>query len=301
MNRSHVVRYRLLPALLLIAAAPASAAVKKTIAVAPIEVQAAARVGWMSGEALHAQLISELTNSGRYRVVERENIEGVLGEQDLATAGRTRTQSSPKTGDIEGAQMMIKAVITDAEQESGKDSSASIMGIGGGAAKTTYRVTMDLRIYDTQTSLIMETATVTAKQVVKQGGVGVNLGGVHVGGNRQKADTTGAITRDLIQQALSRIDTQAQVLGWKTKVLTASGDKIIIKGGTRDGLEPGMRFTVWQLGDPIIDDETGEVLDQGEETRVAEIRLTEVKEQVAYAAKTSGTDPQKGQIVKLLQ
>ena len=103
-------------------AAGAEAEVKKSIAVAPIGSTAGA-VKWITGEAIQAQLITELTKTGRYRVVERENIQGILGEQDLASGGRSRKGSGPASGDLEGAQLMIKGVITDAEEESAKGGS----------------------------------------------------------------------------------------------------------------------------------------------------------------------------------
>ncbi len=277
----------------------AQAEVKKSIAVAPIG-WSAGTVSWVSGEAIEAQLISELTKTGRYRVVERENISGILGEQDMGTAGRTRKGSGPATGDLEGAQLMIKGVITDAEEESGKGGRGSFGGISLGGRKTVYRVTMDFRIYDTQTSLILDTATVTAEQVKKKKSAGLRIGGLGLGGDKSAGDTTGAIIRDLIQQALVAVDKQAEKLGWKSKVLTVKKEKVVILGGSRDGLEDGMRFKVFQLGEQIIDEDTGQVLDEGEETEVGEIKLVQVKEKVSYATSVTGEAAQKGNVVKLI-
>lgn len=277
----------------------AQAEVKKSIAVAPIG-SSAGTVAWISGEAIQAQLITELTKTGRYRVVERENIGGILAEQDMGTAGRTRKGSGPATGDLEGAQLMIKGVITDAEEESGKGARGSFAGISLGGRKTIYRVTMDFRIYDTQTSLILDTATVTAEQVKKKKSGGLRIGGLGLGGDKSAGDTTGAIIRDLIKQALVAVDKQAEKLGWKSKVLTVKNDKVVILGGSRDGLEDGMRFRLFQLGEQIIDEDTGQVLDEGEETEVGEIKLTQVKEKVSYATSVTGEPAQKGNVVKLI-
>jgi len=277
----------------------AQAEVKQSIAVAPITSTAGA-TSWITGEAIQAQLISELTKTGRYRVVERENIRGIIAEQDMGTAGRTRKGSAPATGDIEGAQLMIKGVITDAEEESSKGGRGSIRGFSLGGKKTIYRVTMDFRVYDTQTSLILDTATVSAEQVKKGKSGGLSIGGIGLGGGKSKGDTTGAIVRDLINDALAAIDKQAKKLGWKSKVLLAKGEKIVILGGSRDGLEKGMRFKLIQLGEQIIDEDTGQVLDEGEETEVGEIKLTQVKEKVAYAASVTGEPAAKGNIVKLI-
>ncbi len=277
----------------------AQAEVKRSIAVAPIQWSAGA-VSWVTGEALQAQMISELNKSGRYRVVERENLQGMLNEQDIGAAGRTRGGSGPKVGDLEGAQMMIKCVVTDAEEKASSGASGSVFGIGGGGKKTFYKLTMDVRIYDTQTGLIADTATVSAEQEKKKKKAGVNLGIVQLGKEDSGGDTTGEITRELIRKALAAVDKQADVLGWTSSVFTVKGDKIIIRGGERDGLEPGMKFKVFALGEALVDEDTGEVLDEGEETEVGEIELTKVKEKIAYAKSTSGDTPEKGNKVKLI-
>lgn len=280
-------------------AAGAEAEVKKSIAVAPITSTAGA-VKWISGEAIQAQLITELTKTGRYRVVERENIGGILAEQDLQSGGRSRKGSGPASGDLEGAQLMIKGVITDAEEESAKGGSGSFGGFSLGGKKTVYRVSMDFRIYDTQTSLILDTVAVTAEQIKKKKGGGLRIGGLGLRGDASEGDTTGAIVRDLIKQALAAIDKQAEKLGWKSKVLMVKGDKIIILGGSRDGLENGMRFKLFSLGEQLIDEDTGQVLDEGEETEVGEIKLTQVKDKVSYATMVTGEPAQKGYVVKLV-
>jgi len=277
--------------------ARAKAEIKKTIAVAPIQ-WSVGTVSWISGEALQAQMISELSNTGRYRVVERENLDGMLKEQDLATEGRMRGGSGAETGELEGAQLMIKPVITDAEATESSGRSGSFKGFGMGKSKTVYKITMDVRIYDTSTGMILDTATVSAEQVKKGESGSGGVGGLGFGGNKDAGgDTTGDITRQLINDALKAIDKQAETIAWKSKVVLAKGDKIVIRGGERDGLEAGMKFKVFKLGEPIVDEDSGEVLDAGEETEVATIELTEVKDKVAYAKKITGDQPEKGNTV----
>ena len=76
--------------MLVVGAMPALAEIKKTIAVAPV-VWSAGAVSWISGEALQAQMITELNNSGRYRVVERENLQGMLAAVGGDGAGDGRS------------------------------------------------------------------------------------------------------------------------------------------------------------------------------------------------------------------
>jgi hypothetical protein len=158
---------------------------------------------------------------------------------------------------------------------------------------------MDVRIYDAQTSLILDTVTVTAEQVKKKKGGGVNLGIVSVGGDESEGDTTGAIIRSLIKDALRAIDKQADVLGWKSTVKAIVKGRAVILGGSRDGLEEGMEFELFELGEAVVDDD-GTVLDEGEETKVGLIKVAQVKDKVCYCEKVSGQDPAKNNVVKLV-
>ncbi len=77
-------------------------------------------------------------------------------------------------------------------------------------------------------------------------------------------------------------------------------EKAVVLGGKRDGLEKGMKFKLFELGEQIIDEDTGEVLDEGEETEIGEIELVQVKEKISFAVSTTGQSPQKGNVVKLV-
>ena len=60
-----------------------------------------------------------------------------------------------------------------------------------------------------------------------------------------------------------------------------------------------MQFDIIDKTEPLIDDETGEILDEGDETTVGRIAVIEVKEKVSYCQKLSGRDPAKGDMVRL--
>ena len=285
----------------ILSATTAQADVKRSIAVAPIG-STSGTVSWISGEAIQAQLITELDKTGRYRVVERENLAGILQEQDLAAQGRMRKGSGAKSGDLEGAQLMIKCVITDAEEATSEGTSGGFGGFGGSKSKTVYRVTMDVRVYDTTTGLILGTHNVSTEQVKKSKGGGFGIGGLRLGKKKSKGDTTGDITRELIQKCIAAIDKVAEVNAWKSKVLTVRGENIIILGGSRDGLEMGMKFKLFELGEALIDEATGEVLDEGEETEIGTIQLSKIKDKISYATMVGGQGTAaKGNVVRLIK
>ena len=273
-------------------ASTAQAEIKRTIAVAPVD-WTAPQVTWTSEGAIEAQLISALNDSGRYRVLERMDLNAMIGEQQIAGGGGLKS--------LKGAQMLIKPVVTDAAAESSSGRSIRFGGVGGDKEASVFRVTMNMRIYDVQTGDILDTVTVTGKQESQSRNRGGSFGNWDVGKEQSSGTTTGTMTHALIKLAVSAIDKNAHALRWASNVKTIAGGKAVIMGGARDGVEKGMIFELYELGAQIIDDDTGEILDAGEETKVGKLKVTQVKDKVSYLAKVSGKSPKKGNVVKLIE
>jgi TolB-like protein len=67
---------------------------------------------------VQVMLADALATNGRVRVVEREKIQEILAEQNLATAGRIDPSTASKLGKILGAQyMLLGAIIVDPKME----------------------------------------------------------------------------------------------------------------------------------------------------------------------------------------
>jgi TolB-like protein len=93
-------------ALLLPAAAQGQA--QAIVAVLPLNVGSLTPGDYAGfGKGLQDMLIVDLANSGRYRVVDRSNIQRILEEQNLAKTGAIDPQTAVKIGKILGAHYMI--------------------------------------------------------------------------------------------------------------------------------------------------------------------------------------------------
>jgi curli biogenesis system outer membrane secretion channel CsgG len=110
---------------------------------------------------IEAIVIDTLNRTGRFRLVERNALEGVLGEQDLAASGRVAKPSGAATGNVLGAQYLVQVVVTDYEGDVQSTSSGvgglltrtGIPGIGGlGVKSGKGRVGLNFRIVDAATS-----------------------------------------------------------------------------------------------------------------------------------------------------
>ncbi|MDD5347891.1 MAG: CsgG/HfaB family protein [Candidatus Omnitrophica bacterium] len=164
---------------------------KARIAVADFDVKAAKAYGEI-GTGLKDMLVTALVNSNRFRVVERQVLDAVMQEQQLAASGAAAPgQTGAQKGMIRTADVMITAAVTEFEPKA----SGGIGGIGGGGraggaivgaimggAMNKAHMALDIRIIDTSTSEVLAATRVQGQATDVMGGIfaGV-LGGVPLG------------------------------------------------------------------------------------------------------------------------
>ncbi|GAA3716496.1 hypothetical protein GCM10022421_25370 [Oceanisphaera sediminis] len=102
----------------------------------------------------------------------------------------------------------------------------------------------------------------------------------------------------LINQAVTRIFQESMENIYPLRVIGVTGNRVIINQGGKT-LKNGSYFTVYSLGEKLVDPYTGEVLGQDEEA-IGKIRITTVKPKMAYARLVEGDAGlvEKGQIVR---
>ncbi|MCX7926516.1 MAG: CsgG/HfaB family protein [Candidatus Omnitrophica bacterium] len=164
---------------------------KARIAVADFDVKAAKAYGEI-GTGLRDMLVTALVNSQRFRVVERQVLDAVMQEQQLASSGAAAPgQTGAQKGKIKTADILITAAVTEFEPHA----SGGMGGIGGGGrtggaivgailggAMNKAHMALDIRIIDTSTSEVLAATRVQGQATDVLGGVfaGV-LGGVPLG------------------------------------------------------------------------------------------------------------------------
>ena len=136
---------------------------KARVAIADFDVKAAKATGEI-GTGLREMLITALVNSSRFRVVERQVLNAVMQEQELAASGAAAKGNGAGRGQIQTADIIITAAVTEFEPQS----SGGAGGIGGGgglgsgilggllgASLNKAHVALDIRIVDTSTSEVL--------------------------------------------------------------------------------------------------------------------------------------------------
>ena len=89
---------------------------RKTIAVADFENKAGAEAQWNLGNGMAEMLTTALVNTNRFIVVERQNIQGIIQEQDFSVSGRTINVGAPKIGSLLNTQILVSGAITEFSQ-----------------------------------------------------------------------------------------------------------------------------------------------------------------------------------------
>ncbi|MCB1864732.1 MAG: peptidoglycan-binding protein [Chromatiales bacterium] len=144
--------------------------------------------GWWTGSignGMADQLTTALFNSNRYIVLERQALEHVLTEQDLGASGRIRQDTAAPIGQIEGAELLIVAAVTEFEGNAGGagggvgGGGGGIFGAIAGGIKRAH-MAIDLRVIDAKTSRILAATSVEGKST--DFNVGGALGGYGGGG-----------------------------------------------------------------------------------------------------------------------
>lgn len=113
------------------------------------------------GVGMRDMLTTALFNTNRYIVLEREKLDVVMAEQDLAQAGRIKKGTEAPTGEIYGADLIITGAVTEfAGSAKGAGGGTKVLGVrvGGGVKKA--HMAIDIRIIDAKTSQIVAATSV---------------------------------------------------------------------------------------------------------------------------------------------
>jgi len=154
------------------------------------------------GNQLADVLSNELSATGDFKIIERQQIGAVLAEQDLASPSRMRPGSSPHTGNVTGAQYLVTgSVASYTEDTSNTGGGISVAGFHvGGGQKQAY-VALDLRVIDAETSEVVFSRTVegrsTDSAINLSGYVGNGVGGDF--GHSKKTPASKAVRAALIE------------------------------------------------------------------------------------------------------
>jgi curli biogenesis system outer membrane secretion channel CsgG len=148
----------------LLAAGSSHAASKPVVGIADFKKSIA--INWWGGQVgrdMADMLANELMGTKKFSVVERQKINAVIAEQNLAASGRVRKGSGASTGQLTGAQYLVTGTVTSySEDVASTGGGLSFKGISLGGSKGKAYIAVDLRVIDTTTGEVVDSRTVEA-------------------------------------------------------------------------------------------------------------------------------------------
>lgn len=150
------------------------------------------------GQGMADMLSDSLFNTGRFIVLEREHLNEVTQEQDLANSSRFNQATAAPIGKLEGAQLLIRGSITSFEPAC---KGGSLIIVSGNQAC----VSVNIRIIDAATGRVVNATTVDGTSASNSVGLIFARGDMPIGlGAYSKTPMEQAI-RNCIEKAVNYI------------------------------------------------------------------------------------------------
>lgn len=230
------------------------------------------------------------TLSDMFTVVERDKLALIMKEQGLSAAGALDPQTAAKVGKILG----IRYIVTGGIDKFAINKTGGAIGrFGVGGNVVTANATINVRFIDTTTA--ERIVSVAAEADVRKGGgffKGTSLSRDAEWGIASETIEKAAldVVAKLVEPAtLSRIKAAAvpagTIGGLEAKIAKVDGTRAFLTVGASSGIKVGDKFVIFNIGDAIVDPDTGQKLG-AEEKQVGEATVTEVQDRFAIITVT---------------
>ena len=212
---------------------------------------------------LTEMLTTTVIKTGRFVVLERQQMQAVVAEQDLNTAGRVNKETGAAQGHIIGAQAMITGDITGysyTQQSLGGSALNVIKNVKVGASKVSAMVVVDLRMVDAATGEVL--ASATGNGSASSTGVATDLtkGDQQITASGAWSTPLGQASRAAITKVVEQLVAGMPVPRWSAKVVDVRDGVVDLNAGTDGGVSPGEILEVYEVQPPLIDPDTGKNL-----------------------------------------
>ncbi len=249
------------------------------LAVMPVENTFAAEYRTNVGNALADIFISELMKTGRFVVLERKDLEQLIGEIDLGEAGYVEEETKVPKGFFKGVQYAFFAKLTDFGIESRSVGGGGIIGgaLGGlGVKKQKARARIDFRLVEVRTVKTILTGSGEG-QFSRTGlsAIGANFGswiaGIDIHSSEFRESEVGKAIMKAVNQIIDQIKAKFPL---RARVVAVSGTTVYLDLGENAGLRPGMVGRLLEL--TVIRDQDGTVIFE-EKKEVGKVEILEVQ------------------------
>lgn len=251
---------------------------KKRIAVLTFSDQTQTRSGfrWGNykhvGEGIMEMVTTELVKTGKYRVMERSQIDAIIAEQGLQQSGLVTEETAVELGKMLGVELAVFGAVTEFGYSKSKKN-VRVPGVRLKVGNNKATVALDIRIVSVTTGEILTAEDVREEKSATS--LGVDTRKIDFSDQRSFDESVvGKAARKAVERLIKMIDKDAERVPWQAKVITMQDNKVYINSGALDGVKIGETFAVFRPGKKLIDPDTGLNLGAIEE-KVGIIKVTD--------------------------
>jgi curli biogenesis system outer membrane secretion channel CsgG len=219
-----------------------------------------------SGQAdtLSTMIESAVAGTGRFRLIERQQLGKLVGEQARARGGVVTTNNPGAMGGFEGVDYLIYGTITSLSAKSAADIGSNLVsGLFGNknanCTATSATLALDIKITDADSGEIKYVTRINETQ-------------------RAQASCEGKSNIDaalLMRSASEKVASGLVTSIYPIQVAAVQGDGTIVLNYGDGAVQPGAVMAVYAKGQEIRDPTTGEVLG-ADEQKLGMIRVTTI-------------------------
>jgi curli biogenesis system outer membrane secretion channel CsgG len=244
------------------------------------------------GEGLGDMLVTALIDSKRFVVLERRDFKDVTTELDLQQkSGDVKADSAVKAGQLLGAQILIRASLTELSYQK------NVTGLGGGiveeihAGQAAYAAmcAVDIKLIDVETGQILDSVKGEGKVTNKAKFVGFSSKQFAFGQASFENSSIAKAIRQAVQDGVKKLVDRTEKVPWEAKIASISNDTLYLNFGANAGIKEGTMLEIFKAGKPIIDPDTKVVLGREEDTVLGKCRVNSLKPKFSTAVVTEGS------------
>lgn len=240
---------------------------KPTVAV--VQIDDLARTG--HAETLSKMIETAVAGTGKFRLVERESLGKLVGEQVRSKGGMVTTNRPGKVGGFEGVDYLIYGAITSVGSRKSENlGSTFVQGLlgnkGASCQNKSSTLGLDVKITDAETGEIRFVKQLNETQ-------------------RSAASCSGDASIDLpllLRQAANHVASGLVTSIYPMLVAATMPDGNLVLNYGEGSVEAGEYYDVFLKGNEIRDPSTGDVI-ANDETKLGLIRITSVTGRISKA------------------
>ncbi len=263
---------------------------KKIICVIDLDDKSSHSHSWKNvGTGVAEMMVTALSETKKYTLIERAKLEKVMDEQRLGASGAVTAQTAAKIGRLLGAQYIITGAITEfgvKDSKIGVGGLEKVLPFGGGAkvSKNTARVVIDVRAIDTTSAQIVASARGEGKKSSAEFSGNLSIAPSFDFGKDGFDETIiGKAARKAVDDVAKELSAKFDESGsGAVKIIKISGNQVYINSGRADGEKVGHVYGVYRVGEEMTDPDTGESLGS-EEEKVGTAKVVKVNPKYSIA------------------